>query len=90
MLGSPLCVCCSAQTEICQSLFLDLHAGGNIAEQTMEQLYSEAAGKFLADRFVVGTCPKCKYEVRTGGLRWSGLCLCLKLPPSAWVQPTLA
>jgi methionyl-tRNA synthetase len=42
---------------------MDLHAAGNIAEQTMEQLYSEAAGKFLADRFVVGTCPKCKYEV---------------------------
>jgi hypothetical protein len=59
-----LCCCCSAQTEICQSLFLELHAAGNIAEQTMEQLYSEAAGKFLADRFVVGTCPKCKYEVR--------------------------
>ena len=32
----------------------------------MEQLYSEALGKFLADRFVVGTCPKCKYEVRAG------------------------
>ena len=30
----------------------------------MEQLYSEAAGKFLADRFVSGTCPKCGYEVR--------------------------
>jgi methionyl-tRNA synthetase len=59
-----LCCRCSAQTEICQSLFLELHAAGNIAEQTMEQLYSEAAGKFLADRFVVGTCPKCKYEVR--------------------------
>jgi hypothetical protein len=66
------CCCCRlllllhdrAQTEICQSLFNDLHAAGNIAEQTMEQLYSEAAGKFLADRFVVGTCPKCKYEVR--------------------------
>jgi methionyl-tRNA synthetase len=36
---------------------------GNISEQTMEQLYSEAAGKFLADRFVSGTCPKCAYEV---------------------------
>lgn len=57
----------SAQTEICQSLFLDLHGSGNIAEQTMEQLYSEAAGKFLADRFVVGTCPKCKYEVSCQG-----------------------
>lgn len=32
-------------------------------EQTIEQLYSEAAGKFLADRFVTGTCPKCQFEV---------------------------
>lgn len=45
---------------------MDLYGAGNIAEQTMEQLYSEAAGKFLADRFVVGTCPKCKYEVSKG------------------------
>jgi len=28
----------------------------------MEQLYSEAAGKFLADRFVTGTCPRCGYS----------------------------
>jgi hypothetical protein len=54
----------SAQTQICQGLFQDLHAAGNITEQSMEQLYSEAAGKFLADRFVAGTCPKCGYEVR--------------------------
>lgn len=32
----------------------------------MDQLYSEALGKFLADRFVVGTCPKCKYEDARG------------------------
>lgn len=35
----------------------------------MEQLYSEAAGKFLADRFVSGTCPKCGYEVRDARAR---------------------
>ena len=34
-----------------------------LEEQSLEQLYSEAAGKFLADRFVSGTCPKCSYEV---------------------------
>eukprot|EP00879_Flechtneria_rotunda_P018008 GHRR01018873.1.p1 GENE.GHRR01018873.1~~GHRR01018873.1.p1 ORF type:complete len:777 (+),score=235.36 GHRR01018873.1:305-2635(+) len=55
-----------AQTEICQALFMDLWNAGNITEQTMEQLYSEAAGKFLADRFVVGTCPKCGYEDARG------------------------
>ena len=32
----------------------------------MEQLYSEALGKFLADRFVVGTCPKCGYDDARG------------------------
>ena len=35
-------------------------------EQAMEQLYSEALGKFLADRFVVGTCPKCSYDDARG------------------------
>eukprot|EP00775_Hariotina_reticulata_P006776 gene6776-6993_t len=55
-----------AQTQICQSLFKDLWGADNINEQTMEQLYSEAAGKFLADRFVSGTCPKCGYEDARG------------------------
>lgn len=32
-------------------------------ERENQQLYSEAAGKFLADRFVTGTCPFCAYEV---------------------------
>src|SRR5690606_33920494 len=27
-----------------------------------EQLYDEVAGQFLADRYVVGTCPKCGNE----------------------------
>ena len=54
------------QTAICQDMFKQLYERGNIVEQTMEQLYSEALGKFLADRFVTGTCPKCRYEVRVG------------------------
>jgi methionyl-tRNA synthetase len=40
----------------------------------MEQLYSEAAGKFLADRFVSGTCPKCGYEVRALSQRRMTVC----------------
>ena len=47
-----------------QALFKRLEDTGQLQEQTIEQLYSEAAGKFLADRFVTGTCPKCGYEVR--------------------------
>ncbi|KAI8463720.1 MAG: tRNA synthetases class I (M)-domain-containing protein [Monoraphidium minutum] len=54
------------QTRICQDLFTKLWDRGNLVEQSMEQLYSEAAGKFLADRFVSGTCPKCGYEDARG------------------------
>lgn len=46
-----------------QGIFNTLDRAGQLVEQTIEQLYSEAAGKFLADRFVTGTCPKCQYEV---------------------------
>jgi hypothetical protein len=48
-----------------QAIFRTLQSQGQLVEQTVEQLYSEAAGKFLADRYVYGTCPKCAYEVRT-------------------------
>jgi methionyl-tRNA synthetase len=48
----------------------------NQVEQSMEQLYSEALGKFLADRFVVGTCPKCKYEVGNTKCRLSLFAKC--------------
>eukprot|EP00891_Asterochloris_glomerata_P008560 jgi/Astpho2/8560/e_gw1.00125.5.1_t len=54
------------QTEIAQALFKRLEDTGQLQEQTIEQLYSEAAGKFLADRFVTGTCPKCGYEDARG------------------------
>ena len=49
-----------------QGIFRSLQERGCLVEQTMEQLYSEAAGKFLADRFVAGTCPKCRYEDARG------------------------
>ena len=39
--------------------FKDLHEKGIFIEKEESQLYDEAAGQFLADRFVVGTCPKC-------------------------------
>jgi len=54
------------QTAIAQSLFADLEAAGVVAEADVDQLYSEAAGKFLADRFVEGTCPRCGYADARG------------------------
>ncbi|GLC48701.1 hypothetical protein PLESTB_000127300 [Pleodorina starrii] len=55
-----------AQTAIAQDIFKSLHTRGQLVQQEMQQLYSEAAGKFLADRFVSGTCPKCGYDDARG------------------------
>jgi methionyl-tRNA synthetase len=46
--------------------FQDLKNNGYIEERETEQLYSEKDGKFLADRYVVGTCPKCGFEAARG------------------------
>jgi methionyl-tRNA synthetase len=46
--------------------FNDLLAKGFIEEKETEQLYSIKDDKFLADRYVVGTCPKCGYEDARG------------------------
>lgn len=39
--------------------FKDLYNKGGFVEETTEQLFDAEAQQFLADRFVVGTCPKC-------------------------------
>ncbi|MBS9768676.1 MAG: methionine--tRNA ligase [Flavobacteriaceae bacterium] len=39
--------------------FKKLYDNGKFIEETTEQLYDEKTNQFLADRFVVGTCPKC-------------------------------
>ena len=39
--------------------FKNLHQKGEFLEETTDQLYDSQAQLFLADRFVVGTCPKC-------------------------------
>jgi len=55
-----------AQTEIGQEIFQTLEQQGCLQEQTIAQLYSEPLKKFLADRFVIGTCPKCRYDDARG------------------------
>lgn len=54
------------QTEIVQQMFLDLEKNGFIKENTIEQLYCEECGRFLADRYVRGVCPHCGYEDARG------------------------
>lgn len=57
---------CRAQTEITQGIFGRIHGNGHVVQRTNQQLYSVALEKFLADRYVVGTCPKCGYEDARG------------------------
>jgi len=43
-----------------------LHAKGHIKTKVISQLYDPEKGMFLPDRFVKGTCPKCKAEDQNG------------------------
>ncbi len=54
------------QTEITQGMFLDLEKNGFIKEHTIEQLFCDSCNRFLADRYVRGTCPSCGYEDARG------------------------
>ncbi|GEP50129.1 methionine--tRNA ligase [Flavobacterium noncentrifugens] len=46
--------------------FRKLYNDGKFIEEVTEQLYDAKANQFLADRFVVGTCPKCGNEEAYG------------------------
>ncbi|WP_396590875.1 methionine--tRNA ligase [Allomuricauda sp. R78024] len=46
--------------------FEKLYNQGDFIEEVTEQLYDEEAQQFLADRFVVGTCPICGNEEAYG------------------------
>ncbi len=47
------------QTQIVQSIFKAVDDAGYITEKESEQLYCPHCQRFLADRFVEGTCPHC-------------------------------
>ncbi len=57
---------CPQHIPIVQKFFLDLYENGYIEEKEEEHLFSEEENKFLADRYVVGTCPKCSFENARG------------------------
>lgn len=46
--------------------FKKLYKDGKFIEQVTEQFYDAEAKQFLADRFIVGTCPKCGFEESYG------------------------
>tara|TARA_R110002073_G_scaffold221808_2_gene381972 strand:- start:441 stop:2510 length:2070 start_codon:yes stop_codon:yes gene_type:complete len=52
--------------ETASEFFKTLYDKGEFMEEVTEQLYDAEANQFLADRFVVGTCPKCGNEESYG------------------------
>lgn len=52
--------------ETSQAFFKELMENGYIEEMVTDQLYSVADNRFLADRYVVGTCPKCGFQNARG------------------------
>lgn len=51
---------------IVQEFFLQLLDKGFVEEKTTKRLYSKKEDKFLADRYVMGTCPKCGFTEARG------------------------
>ena len=48
--------------ETASAFFRKLYDEGKFIEKTSMQYYDEEAQTFLADRYIVGTCPKCGYD----------------------------
>jgi methionyl-tRNA synthetase len=51
---------------VTQDLFLKLLEHGYLAPRTEDHLYDAQAERFLPDRYVEGTCPRCAYEDARG------------------------
>jgi len=49
-----------------QAFFQQLYDNGVFEEKVTEQYYDIEAEQFLADRYIVGTCPKCGFEEAYG------------------------
>ena len=47
-------------------IYTRLRDGGHIATRDIEQMYDPVKGLFLADRFIKGTCPKCRTDDQYG------------------------
>ncbi len=52
--------------ETASEFFISLDNKGEFIEKVEQQLYDAEAKQFLADRFVIGTCPKCGNEESYG------------------------
>ncbi len=51
---------------VTQEIFQQLDANDYISEKSIEQYYSITENRFLSDRYIIGTCPKCNYNKARG------------------------
>ena len=52
--------------ETASAFFRKLYDNGTFIEKETEQYYDEETKHFLADRYIIGTCPHCSYEKAYG------------------------
>ncbi len=52
--------------ETAAEFFKTLYNKGEFVEKISKQYFDEAESQFLADRYIIGTCPKCEYEAAYG------------------------
>jgi len=52
--------------ELTQHLYRELDKNGFIEEKEIIQVYALDDNRFLPDRYIVGTCPRCQYEAARG------------------------
>ncbi|WP_096084668.1 methionine--tRNA ligase [Agaribacterium haliotis] len=52
--------------ELASLIYERVKANGHIAERNITQAYDPEKGMFLADRYIKGSCPKCKTEDQYG------------------------
>lgn len=60
-LGAP-----ALSPRIAQDIFRRLHRHGFLVSDMVDQLRCETCERFLADRFVEGVCPHCRYPEARG------------------------
>jgi methionyl-tRNA synthetase len=76
-----------ANRKLTQAIFLALDAAGFIEPRTIRQAYSPTDGRFLPDRYIVGTCPHCGSPAARGDQ--CEACTCL-LDPTDLIEPRSA
>ncbi len=64
--------------ELSRQFFNELYVAGHISEKETEEFYCPRCERFLADRYITGSCPRCGYETARGDE--CGKC-------GAWLKP---